>query len=190
MDLALLGAAAWFWSRRSQLGIAAPDGGFAVVDGWVPSELPAREWGKAGALCAILLLPRVNIIGIVLGRAVHDWHVGESPFESATMPPLGLVLMAAVAVFLAPAAEEIVFRGILHGWLRRFLPAPASIAICAAAFALFHLHYGARVLGIFVIGCVLGWVRERSGTLRAPIATHALNNAVGTAFFVLRYMSR
>jgi hypothetical protein len=134
-------------------------------------------------------LPRVNAIGVYLSHALHGWHLGESPLEHiATMPAAGLVFVIAVAVLLAPIAEEIVFRGILHGWLRRFLPPPAAIALGAVAFALFHLHYGARALGIFVIGCVLGWVRERSGTLRAPMAAHALNNAVATAFLLFGYM--
>jgi membrane protease YdiL (CAAX protease family) len=194
MDFALLATGGWLWSRRSRLGIAAPDEAdraSAALGGWTPSELPAREWGKAGALCAVLLLPRVNVVGIVLSRALHDWHLGESPLESlATMPPAGLVFVACTAVLLAPVAEEIVFRGVLYGWLRRFVAAPPAIAICAASFALFHLHYGARALGIFVIGCVLGWVRERSGTLRAPIVTHALNNAVATAFLLFGYMFR
>ena len=55
---------------------------------------------------------------------------------------------------------------------------PAAIGVGAAIFALFHLAYGGGAIVTFVAGCVLGWARERSGILRAPIAAHAMNNAI------------
>ena len=44
-------------------------------------------------------------------------------------------------------------------------------------FALAHLTDVQAVLPLFALAMALGWLRERTGSLAAPIALHVANNA-------------
>ncbi len=48
-----------------------------------------------------------------------------------------------------------------------------------------HLYYGASVLIPVVYGVSLGWLRLRTGRLRAGIALHMLLNATATLTLLL-----
>ncbi len=185
---AILAGAAAMWTKRERLRIAAP-GSPRATGGWQPSGLRARKWARAGVFAALLLAPRTLTIGAFLARFVNVPKLGTTPVDSIQfMPAKALPFFVLGAVVVAPMAEELLFRGVLHGWLRSFLSTPAAIAIGAATFALCHLQYGAQIVAVFGIGCVLGWVREGSGTLRAPMAVHGAYNAVSVALGLLRWL--
>jgi membrane protease YdiL (CAAX protease family)/Tfp pilus assembly protein PilF len=76
---------------------------------------------------------------------------------------------------LAPAGEEVLFRGLIFGAIRGRLSSGWTVVITAALFALMHLQpiYFAP---LFAIGLVLGWARDRSGGLALPIMLHCVNN--------------
>lgn len=184
----MLAGAAAMWTRRERLRIATP-GSPGAAGGWPASGLRARAWARAGIFAGLLLAPRTLTIGAFLARFVNVPKLGATPVESMQfMPGKALPFFALAAVVVAPMAEELLFRGVLHGWLRSFLSAPAAIAIGAATFALCHLQYGAQVIAVFGIGCVLGWVRERSGTLRAPMAVHGTYNGVSVMVASLMWL--
>lgn len=74
----------------------------------------------------------------------------------------------------APIAEELVFRGAVQGFLR---PLGGQTAAVTAA-ALFAVQHGgvAGMLYAFCMGLVLGWLRERSGSVLPCILLHSVNN--------------
>ncbi|MDO4294325.1 MAG: CPBP family intramembrane metalloprotease [Eubacteriales bacterium] len=76
---------------------------------------------------------------------------------------------------LAPLGEEVVFRGVVYGQLRRVIPVPAAIAVSGLAFGLFH---GNLVQAVYatVLGILLALVYELYGTLLAPMAFHGIAN--------------
>lgn len=98
--------------------------------------------------------------------------------------PLYLFLAATSIVLLAPLIEEFLFRGALQSYLRRYLRPPWAIAISSLLFALFHysseqgLGNISILLSLFALGCFLGFIYERQGSLRAPLFLHALFNAI------------
>ena len=73
---------------------------------------------------------------------------------------------------LVPLAEEVLYRGLLFGRIRRACPAAAAIILTAVLFAIGH---GSRVqiLYALICGVVLGLAREKSGGLAAPVLFHA-----------------
>jgi membrane protease YdiL (CAAX protease family) len=100
--------------------------------------------------------------------------------------PLGTVLV-----------EEVIFRGVLHGLLRRRLDIRPAALWGATAFGLWHLFpvwrsydntaFGdlsrwGTVLGTFVATFIAGlgfiWLRHRSGHLLAPVFAHIATNSV------------
>ncbi len=95
----------------------------------------------------------------------------------------GLWVGFAVAVFLGPLAEEVVFRGYLYGALKRSLGVTRALLLSSALFGLIHgLDYA---LPLAFLGLFFGWLRERSGGLVAPIVAHVLHNALTVAVTIM-----
>jgi uncharacterized protein len=99
---------------------------------------------------------------------------------------LPALLFAAIVV--APAGEEMLFRGFLfRGFVRSERFAWLGIVIISLLFAGLHIQYDwAGMLQIFVIGLFLGWMRWRSGSLLLTFLLHALFNLEGTLETVLQ----
>ncbi|MBQ9017503.1 CPBP family intramembrane metalloprotease [Candidatus Saccharibacteria bacterium] len=92
------------------------------------------------------------------------------------------VIAFVVLVVLAPAIEEIIFRGWLYGKLRARINMPLSIILTSLLFAVMHFQWnvGVNVFALSVVLCVL---REITGTIYAGILTHMIKN--GVAFYLL-----
>ena len=101
--------------------------------------------------------------------------------------PVVLGLMAFAAVAAAPLCEEIVFRGYLYSASKRF-SGPWIAGICSAL--IFAAAHGsiAALLPLFVFGCVLAFIYEKTGSLWAPIAVHfCFNGATVLVQMIARY---
>jgi len=99
-----------------------------------------------------------------------------------------LVPMAAAAIILAPAGEEVMFRGFLfRGWARSERSAWPAIVVISILWAALHIQYDwTGILQIFVIGLFLGWMRWRSGSTVLTFLLHTLFNLEGTIETVLQ----
>ena len=92
-----------------------------------------------------------------------------------------------IVIFLAPFVEEVLFRGLVFGNLRRKSRVVAYLVSCAL-FSLLHvwqfvvvrqdMTYLWLMVQYLVPGAVLAWVYDRSGTLWASIGLHAAANAL------------
>lgn len=97
--------------------------------------------------------------------------------ETAAMTGrLGVATMLFVVAFGPAVLEEVVFRGLLQGRLIALLGARVGWVVTAATFAICHAQ--PAVLPIhFGLGLVLGWLRERSGSLLPGMLMHFGYNA-------------
>ena len=87
------------------------------------------------------------------------------------------VYLGIFAVVLAPVAEEFTFRGLLYPFVKQLgYPRLAWVGV-SLAFALIHVD-AAGFVSLFVLALALTWLYEKTGDLLAPIAAHALFNAV------------
>jgi membrane protease YdiL (CAAX protease family) len=103
--------------------------------------------------------------------------------------PLQLTLAVIAAVVLAPIAEELLFRGLLHRGLRRRLPIVPATALSSVLFAVVHIDVALSqplaLVGLTLVGVVLAVAYERSGSLVVPIVIHAVHNAVTIAAVII-----
>jgi uncharacterized protein len=85
-------------------------------------------------------------------------------------------------IVVAPAGEEVMFRGFLfRGWVRSDRAAWPAIVVISLLWAALHVQYDwTGILQIFVSGLLLGWVRWRSGSTLLTFLLHALFNLEGT----------
>jgi membrane protease YdiL (CAAX protease family) len=97
-------------------------------------------------------------------------------FPDATA--LDWALIAPRALLLAAVAEELLFRGVLFGWLCRHLPTWAVIAVTTALFAAEHAYYPILLPIGLLAGLALGWLRARTGSVLPGMAFHVLTDAL------------
>ena len=86
---------------------------------------------------------------------------------------------------ITPAAEEILFRGIIYNCLRRSAKVKPAIFISAMIFGLYHMN---AVQGIyaFLIGCMIAYAYEYFGDFRIPVVIHIIANVLA---YCLTYTS-
>jgi len=101
---------------------------------------------------------------------------------------LGIVLLVRF-VLVQPVLEELVFRGLLQGWLREKLRwqwrgMTAANLLTSIAFVVAHLVYQspAWALAVFIPSLVFGYFRDRHDSVLPSIILHAWYNA---GFFLL-----
>jgi membrane protease YdiL (CAAX protease family) len=84
----------------------------------------------------------------------------------------GLLLIAG----LAPLAEELVFRGLLYGWLEGRWGPRIAIVASTLVFGAMHLEL-AHIAVALPCGLFFGLLRWRSNSIVPPLAAHMINNA-------------
>jgi membrane protease YdiL (CAAX protease family) len=94
--------------------------------------------------------------------------------------PLVLGLMIFTAVVLAPVCEEIVFRGYFYPVLKKFSGMWPAAFISALVFGAAHANLTV-LLPLFLLGCLLVWIYEKTGSLWATIAIHLCFNGATVA---------
>lgn len=106
--------------------------------------------------------------------------------------PAVLLLLIPASILIIGPGEELLFRGVVQGLLRRALGAVAAIVLASAMFGAVHVFAVAGTPGqqalyatvAMALGCLLGGLYERSGNLLVPASVHGLYNA---ALFALQY---
>jgi membrane protease YdiL (CAAX protease family) len=86
------------------------------------------------------------------------------------------VYLAVFAIFIAPVAEEFVFRGTLYPLVKQLGFPKLALFGVSCLFALVHANVPAFV-PLFFFALAQTWLYERTDNLLAPITVHALFNA-------------
>ena len=89
-----------------------------------------------------------------------------------------IALAIIVVCFIAPLAEETVFRGFLYGWLYRVMPVGFALVISGAIFSLAH-GVVLLFLPLWAVGIILAVVFQTSRSLWPGAIVHALFNLPG-----------
>jgi membrane protease YdiL (CAAX protease family) len=119
-----------------------------------------------GAVATVLLSP---LLGVPRSNAVD--LLGRS------YDPLFIALIVPTICVLAPACEELLFRGALYGWLRSRLPPLLAAPLSAAVFAGAHLLLP-LFPELFVFGLAAAWIYQRTGSTLNSFAMHASQNTL------------
>ena len=133
----------------------------------------SREIAKPGLSCGTRQLARCAAVGVAAGLAAL-W-IGRLSGIGDDRP--GGVLAFVVLCLLGPIAEELVYRGLVFGRGKRFLPAGWTIAVSALLFAASHGSPPRMALAA-AAGVLLGCARQREETILAPILIHSVMNSV------------
>ena len=181
------------------VGIGVAAGMTAIELGLAEADLPSGL--RYGAVAAGLVIAVVGIAALVpaFSSAFDDDRVeiglGAMLVKALLTIPIGTVLV-----------EELIFRGVLLGLLRRITPTVVAVLVASILFGLWHVYPAWRgdaenealvsagklstVLGTMaattVAGLVFCWLRVASRSLVAPMLAHcATNSAPFIAAWVL-----
>jgi len=190
------------WARRAVALLALYLIALALA-GWL---LPAAgaAWGSAAAAFAVLLTAQPFIALGVLKPAEIGLTAPRPGTMRVVVLAVGLALLlnmvvmivrgaapvrvagaTVAAVLVAAVLEELVFRGVLLALLDRALPQRwriagayigwGGVALTVSFVALHGLRPG-LLLGVVPAALLYLWLRERTGSLLAPIAAHVAWN--------------
>jgi membrane protease YdiL (CAAX protease family) len=157
---------------------------------------PARTWSEVadGAVFGSILY---GVVALCVGLPV-SWLMGlaldrDVVLRKVLPPELsegGWLLAGALALVIAPVAEELLFRGVLFPALRNRFGLVTGVAGSAAAFGFAHYLPGDPVDVVVTIaaatamGVGLAIQYERRGTLVAPLSAHIAFNILGLAILL------
>ncbi len=143
---------------------------------------------RAGVGWGLLALAAAGLVGLVLVRVIGPFQsaageVGEQLIADGDR--WALLVFGAMILIGAPIVEELAFRGLVFGVVRkRGASVLWTVVISAVAFALVHAE-PTRIPVLLAIGLVLGAVRARTGSTGASMVAHAVVNAPGAVLLVL-----
>jgi len=130
------------------------------------------RYAALGSLATLAVSVAVSQFGIEPDGVKQALEVASDPRQFA----LSLVLLAG----LAPVVEELVFRGLLYGWLEGRWGARVAFVVSSLAFAAAHIELKHVVL-VLPLGFVFGWLRRRTNSLMPSMAAHIVNNGFALA---------
>lgn len=128
----------------------------------------------AAAAFAVPIGHGLNIL-ITLSH-IGDIFTGYQQVQEMVFSDQPLWQTIAVLVLLAPAAEELIFRGLVQNRLKEGWGVRAGIFLSAFLFGAYHGNM-VQFVYAFLMGILLAVLYEKTHTILAPIAAHMASNA-------------
>lgn len=138
-----------------------------------------RALGR-GVFYAVTGIARAMTAIYLLAALPHLPDHGDALQLARSWGIVGIALFVLAVVFVAPLAEECLFRGVLLPWLASWMKPWPAIVVSAVVFGVGHLRYGVGFLLPLFYGVVFAWLRLRTGKLRSSVALHMLINGTLT----------
>jgi membrane protease YdiL (CAAX protease family) len=162
------------------IAVGGPTG---VRDRLALRPVPAREFARAAAAlvvgiaaAALVTLAISPLTGGPTATVEAVLRAGSDVDRLPTATALTVALILVRVGLLTSLAEELLFRGALHGWLRTRLSAPATIALTAVLFTAEHAVRPVLIPVVLGYGLAAGWVRHRSGSTLPTVAMHIVTD--------------
>ncbi|MBN8465802.1 CPBP family intramembrane metalloprotease [Corallococcus exiguus] len=145
---------------------------------------PIPAWAWVAALVGCFTLGQAMESVAVLTGA-WDYTASLKGLQVTSQGPFAtFAVLLFFGTLVAGTAEELFFRGYVQTRLVERWGRAAGIAGSATLFGILHLDPIHSPVAL-VMGLLLGWLAERTGSLRLPIFVHVFNNL--TSFLLSRY---
>jgi len=181
----LLVPAVWLLRDRHMLAILAVfflAGLVALAIAVVPlgwRAVPALGLRMAGFWPTLLGTVGALVISVSVTQLGIEPEGVKQALDVARTPAL-LMASLVVMALLAPLVEELVFRGLLYGWVAGRWGTGVAWIVSSVLFAVAHVEPAHAIL-VFPLGLWFGWLRRRTDSLWPSLVAHAVNNGVAVA---------
>ena len=143
-----------------------------------------RGWYRLAVAAGFLCLPLVGAVNLLIQQLLG------APIENPQLRSLApegfswtsMIVMLLLVGVLVPIIEEIIFRGLILGWLRKHLHFAVAAPISAVFFSVVH-GIPQLMPALAVMGLVLAVFAERSGSLWPAIVVHGVFNSLMTVTY-------
>ena len=144
-----------------------------------------------GVLTWLLAFPISSLIGVfaqvfvrMLNKYSYHEQVAVTHLKNMMNDPWLFFLTVLSFSIIVPFLEELIFRGLLQNFIKRYSNKHLSIVVTALIFALFH--YSSKqgydnielIISLFVLGWFLGFIYEKKASLMAPFGLHFAFNTI------------
>jgi membrane protease YdiL (CAAX protease family) len=168
----------WLLPNREMLTIL---GAFFVI-GFLAVVVAVAPLGRA-AFPALGLRPanwKYLVLGplatLALSVAVSQLGIEPQGMKQVIeLVPKRIVPSLLLLAVLAPIVEELVFRGLIYGWIAGRWNPMAGFIVSSLAFAAAHFE-PAHIVLVLPLGLLFGWMRMRTDSLLPSLVSHILNN--------------
>lgn len=141
----------------------------------IGAPLTTRGFGLAGYAAIVAASVAIVLVVAVYARSVNNLFGIHVPGELDAYRDHSVAVAVVMVAVVPPLAEEIAFRGLIYGGLRRSLTPSEAMIVSSFAFAIMHLSVP-MLITHFPLGLYLCWLRRRSDSLWPGIFAHACHN--------------
>ena len=159
----------WFISRNKdplrELGVKK----------FSPAHIPGMAaFGLSIQAVTSITIAIISMLAGPIGEKTHQSY--DNMLGSETTIPVFIFMAVAT-----PIIEEIIFRGLIHGRMRRVLPAPAAVVMSSVCFGLCHGEFY-RVVYATLLGVVLAVFCEKYDSILPGIVIHMAFNSMSFVY--------
>jgi membrane protease YdiL (CAAX protease family) len=136
------------------------------------------------AVVVIIYLILSPLIGSLRGTLLQVLRHASDMSRISSAGPDAWFLIIIRACILAPLTEELLFRGLLFGWLRSRFSKTITILLTTLLFTGMHFYPILFPIAL-LFGLGSGWIRERTGSSFNFVIAHVVNNLL---FLAIAYL--
>ena len=152
---------------------------------WQAVGLSPRRWWESirmGLRSYVTAFPWLFLLLSVITAVARVLHLEPpaEPLQELIFQEHRLWVFAVTVVLactVGPVAEECFFRGVLYPALRTKTSRWVAMLVSGGLFGMIHTNV-IGFLPIMLLGCLLAYIYERSGSLAGSIAVHVLHNSL------------
>lgn len=161
---------------------------------WNDFKENKKEYLIFGCLVGYAVLYVANILGGLITLLLGGGDTSQNQSLIVSLAQNHPLIMFTTSVFMAPFFEEIIFRGMIFGWLYEVHPVVAHIG-SAFIFGFIHVMNAvfsgniAEMVQIFsymFMGFVLSYLYSKKNNILVPMMSHAMNNLVSMIMVFFR----
>ncbi len=161
------------------LGVFFGAGLVAVIVAVLPlgrAALPALGFRSVGWRPVVFGTLGTTAVSIAVSQLGIEPQGVKQAMKIAQEPAAFLISLALLAG-LAPLVEELIFRGLLFGWLAGRWGGGLAFVLSSLAFAAAHVEPAHAIL-VLPLGLMFGLLRWRTGSLWPSLVAHMANNGL------------
>jgi membrane protease YdiL (CAAX protease family) len=159
----------------------------------IKNKLKIFRWNKKYLLEALKIELIIFLPLCILTYAIHSLliRLGYNPSSPITVllstaDLKGIILIFVISVFLAPIAEEIIFRRIFFSFSVKLMSRNSAIIITSFLFA--ALHGGlVQIVPLALLGCILQTLYIKYDSIYPCLILHALHNFIMMSLFTIAW---
>ena len=147
------------------------------------AALPALAFRGAGWKPIVLGSIAALVLSIIAGELGPEVK-GMKDVARVGREPGGLLPSFIAFAVLAPLVEELIFRGLIYGWIEGRWGWRPAFVVSSLAFSAAHFE-PAHIILVLPLGFLFGWLRHRSQSLLPSLVAHMINNGFAVLSLLL-----